>query len=208
MTTRLSIVRKYNGTELHEPSAIGEVLEAGEGSAAIGAVQVGIFVFCSSASILTVSSLELCMAGPPMPNNRRERRNTAQELAKEFIRTGVIPGRLSMGRLMWSWPVVGGVLFLVLGGAITFMSSSHPIVADIFFVAGSALFIAKFLSWEDAKRHAKRKAITVIVMFMTAALTVGAMWGSHRMNAPPEPEYHTVADRHLTLGRLMDLERV
>jgi hypothetical protein len=140
------------------------------------------------------------VSGPPQLNNRRERRNAAREVAKQIMHSG--KRKLPMSELAWSWPVVGAVLFFVWGGAIAFMTSTHPNLADSFFIAGSALFIAKFLSWEDAKKHGKRGAITALTMTAIATITIGALWGNHRINRVPEPEYKTVVDRHLTMGRL------
>jgi hypothetical protein len=121
------------------------------------------------------------MSGPPQLNNRRDRRNVAQTLAKEFMQAGT--RKRSLWRLAWSWPVVGAVLLFVWGGSIAFMTSSHAIIGDIFFIAGSALFIVKFLSWEDARKHDRRVTITTLTVSAVVFLTLGSIWGNHRMNA-------------------------
>jgi hypothetical protein len=42
---------------------------------------------------------------------------------------------------------------LFLGGGISVMTSGYPLLADIFFVVGFVLLIAKFWTWEEARSH-------------------------------------------------------
>jgi hypothetical protein len=54
---------------------------------------------------------------------------------------------------MWSWVVVGAIDLFVLGGGIAFMTTGHAWAADAFFGGGTALFLVKFWTWEEAKRQ-------------------------------------------------------
>ena|SRR3981189_2764655 len=64
----------------------------------------------------------------------------------------IVKTRVELWKQIWSWPVVGVVVPLVLGGGIAFMTSSHPWLGDVFYLAGGILFIVKFLTWEDARQ--------------------------------------------------------
>jgi len=55
----------------------------------------------------------------------------------------------TLAKTVWSWPVVGGALFFIFGGGLTFTTSGHPTLADAFYAFGAALFLAKFLIWND-----------------------------------------------------------
>jgi hypothetical protein len=87
---------------------------------------------------------------------------------------------------IWSWPVVGVIVPLVLGGGIAFMTSSHPWLADVFYLAGGILFIVKFLTWEDARQldAAKRRNSYGLAIGLTLIVLCAAIWGNHRLNAP------------------------
>jgi hypothetical protein len=84
--------------------------------------------------------------------------------------------------------VVGAVVLLLAGGGISFMTSPHPFVADGFFVSGAILFLAKFVTWEEAHAQANSRskvvgmgvAITLVVLFI-------AIGGNHILNRPPRP---------------------
>lgn len=54
---------------------------------------------------------------------------------------------------MWSWIVVSALVLLSLGLWGNFLTSGHPWAADGFCVVALVLFLAKFLTWEDAKRQ-------------------------------------------------------
>jgi hypothetical protein len=91
---------------------------------------------------------------------------------------------------MWSWPVVGGVVLFIWGGGLTFMTSSHPILADVCFVLGAILFAIKFLTWEGS-RGARWVKPTIMVVLVI--LTCLGIWGNHGLNAqtaqnPPPPQ--------------------
>jgi hypothetical protein len=89
-------------------------------------------------------------------------------------------------KLAWSWTVVGGALFFIWGGALTFMTSSHPLLADLFYLVGSSLFLLKFLTWEEHKNQptATRRKWSIIGVTVTALLTFLAILGTHKLNVP------------------------
>jgi hypothetical protein len=85
-----------------------------------------------------------------------------------------------------SWGVVGTLVLFILGGGIAFMTSDHPWIADVFFIFGFVLFLARFLTWEDAKTQAKvtrafiaQSALIVIILICFAAIA-----GNHYLNGP------------------------
>ncbi len=130
----------------------------------------------------------------PGYHNRRWYRNHPEAArpasTKSAISGAPVPSELtksSMQQLAWSWPVVGGALFFIWGGALGFMTSSHPNLADAFFVVGALLFIGKFVSWEDTKKHTRRALITVVVSVSIVLMTIGAIWGNHHINAVSIP---------------------
>jgi len=99
-----------------------------------------------------------------------------------------LPNKLKVGvcKLMWSWPVIGGIVFLILGGGLTFMTSGHPILADIFYLVGGGLFLSKFLTWEETKNlvQSKKRGISFGGTIVTVLVIVFALWGNHKLNAP------------------------
>jgi hypothetical protein len=65
------------------------------------------------------------------------------------------------------------------------MTSRHPYIADLFFVGGGVLFLAKFLSWELSREHAQKKRVQGIAGLLTLLLLIGALYGNHNyMNRP------------------------
>jgi hypothetical protein len=92
--------------------------------------------------------------------------------------------KLSISKLVWSWPVVGGSLFFILGGGLTFMTSTHAILADISYLVGAALFLGKFLTSEESRQqpHRKRRRIHRIGITVTTMILVIALLGNHKMN--------------------------
>jgi hypothetical protein len=89
----------------------------------------------------------------------------------------------ALGKLVWSWGVVGFFAALLLSGWYSFMTSGHPFIADGFVVAATALFIAKFVTWEDARKHAKW--VVPVACIASAVLCAGAITGNHILNRPP-----------------------
>jgi acyl carrier protein len=63
------------------------------------------------------------------------------------------PTKETIWTKMWSWVVIGAIDLFVLGGGIAFMTSGHAYAADIFLSAGTTLFVAKFWTWEEARRQ-------------------------------------------------------
>src|SRR5215469_8241561 len=92
----------------------------------------------------------------------------------------------SIPQMLWSWPVVGSVLLLVLGGALSFMTSPHTLVADGFFVVAAVLFLAKFLTWEEANQgnRPRRILVSAIVFISTLVISATAIVGNHYLHRP------------------------
>ncbi len=113
-----------------------------------------------------------------------ERQQRQQLHAQTSDPSSSLPQKKKLSKFMWSWPVVGGVFFFVWSGAVTFMTSGHPILADICYVIGEFLFLLKFLTWEEHKNQipAKRGAVLAAGFLGTFFLTAFAMWGNHRLN--------------------------
>lgn len=66
------------------------------------------------------------------------------------------------------------------------MTSSHPWIADGFFLSGSVLFLAKFLTWEDARLYERVKRAQIIqnAFIATILILFGAIGGNHYLNRP------------------------
>src|SRR5580704_14318204 len=96
----------------------------------------------------------------------------------------IVKTRVDLWKQIWSWPVVGVVVPLVLGGGIAFTTSSHPWLADVFYLAGGILFIVKFLTWEDARQldAVKRRNSYGLAIGLTLIVLCVAIWGNHRLN--------------------------
>jgi hypothetical protein len=98
-----------------------------------------------------------------------------------------------MLRTIWSWAVVGTLVLFILGVGVAFMTSNHPWIADVFFLAGSILFLARFLTWEEAKSHDKvtRAFIVQSTTIVTVLICIGSIAGNHYLNRaaviPPIP---------------------
>lgn len=88
---------------------------------------------------------------------------------------------------MWSWAVIGTCILFILGGGLTFMTSGHPLLADICYVFGGFLFIVKFVTWEENRRQApkRRRLVSTIGVVMSALVTILAVWGNHKLNPAP-----------------------
>jgi acyl carrier protein len=72
-------------------------------------------------------------------------------------------------------------------GGIAFMTSGHVWAADGFFVGGTALFLAKFWTWEDARRQPppRKWALQAAVTMLSLGLALGAILWNHAINYPP-----------------------
>jgi|GEM_PF-6507525 hypothetical protein len=85
-------------------------------------------------------------------------------------------------QLIWSWVVVGTIIIFILGAGISFMTSNHPIMADLFFTLGAGLFLSKFLTWELSKQHKKRIKIYVITIGITSIALTVSICDNHYLN--------------------------
>ena len=83
--------------------------------------------------------------------------------------------RKSLKEKLWSWPVMGSVVLLFIGGGIS-MSSGHPYVADAFLSAGMVLLVTKLLSWPETSHYPK-----IVFPLGTIAL-IASNVGNHALN--------------------------
>jgi hypothetical protein len=99
------------------------------------------------------------------------------------------PIKLQLSKLVWSWTVVGAVLGVIYGAGLAFMTSNHPIQADVSYVLGAVLFVAKLLTWEEAKQQPPTKRIIGFSFGIGAVIivTVLSIWGNHRLNEVATP---------------------
>lgn len=91
------------------------------------------------------------------------------------------PKPAGVARFVWSWPSVSFALALLLGGGISFMTSSHALIADGLFLVGMMLFLSKFVTWEETR---SRVAVSTGVL-ASLMLTAGAVTGNHYINRMP-----------------------
>src|SRR5580704_5899659 len=98
----------------------------------------------------------------------------------------IVKTRVELWKQIWSWPVVAVVVSLLIGGGLTFMTSNHPWLADVFYLAGGILLITKFLTWEVAREldRPKRYKSYVLVIGLSLVVLCTAIWGDHRLSAP------------------------
>lgn len=87
-----------------------------------------------------------------------------------------------MWPMVWSWGVVGTVVGFFLGGGVTFMTTSLPWIADIFYITGAGLFLIKFLTWEEVEKQGLD--ISTYVIVGTILVTALVIWGNHYLNPP------------------------
>ena len=99
-------------------------------------------------------------------------------------RQPVAQPKKSLWQQAWSWVVVGAIIFFLLGGGLTFMTSSHPLIADAFYLASGALFTVKFLTWEDARQQERnrRRLICAFVIIAAIIVVTGAVEMNHWIN--------------------------
>ena len=62
------------------------------------------------------------------------------------------------------------------------MTSGHPYLADLFFLVSGVFFLFKFLTWELAKSHKKRRFIQVKAVLITVLVVIGFACGNHWLN--------------------------
>ena len=87
---------------------------------------------------------------------------------------------------MWSWVVVGTIDLAVLGAGIAFLTSGHPWAADIFLLVGALLFVAKFWSWEEARRQPpfRKWMLQTGATLLSLAVTAFGIYWNHSINRP------------------------
>ncbi len=92
--------------------------------------------------------------------------------------------RNPIGPQIWSWIVVGTVIVLGLGTGVAFTTSSHPWVADAFYVFSTVLFVVKFFTWEDIRQQepARRWRANSLAVAASVAVLALAITGNHHLN--------------------------
>jgi hypothetical protein len=97
----------------------------------------------------------------------------------------IVQTRVELWKQIWSWPVVGGVLFLLLSSGVTFSTTDHPLLADLFYSVSAVLFVVKFLTWEDARQldRPKRNRSYGLAIGLTLLILCATIWGNHRLSA-------------------------
>src|SRR5438309_9689501 len=97
----------------------------------------------------------------------------------------IVKQRVELWKQIWSWPVVGGILFLLLSSGVTFSTTDHALLADFFYSASALLFIAKFLTWEDARQLDRPKRNKSYSLAIGSAMIVlcGMILGNHKLSA-------------------------
>jgi thioredoxin 1 len=90
----------------------------------------------------------------------------------------------TIGKKIWSWVVVSAFVVLALGFWGTFLTSGHPWAADMFFVVGAVIFLAKFLTWEDARQQpgVSKKLLFGGITILVLIFTVLALRWDHTIN--------------------------
>jgi acyl carrier protein len=85
---------------------------------------------------------------------------------------------------IWSWGAVSVFASLILAGWMTFMTSGHPQAADGFLLAGTALFLVKFWTWEEARRQPplRKWLLQAGVTLPSLAVAVLAVFWNHAIN--------------------------
>ena len=80
---------------------------------------------------------------------------------------------------------MGAVVLLLAGGGISFMTSPYPLVAGGFFSVAAVLFLAKFVTWEEARAQtSSRGKVIVIGTVITAFILILAIGGNHLLHRP------------------------
>jgi len=97
----------------------------------------------------------------------------------------IVNARVELWKQIWSWPVVGGILFLLLSSGVTFSTTDHSLLGDFFFSASAVLFMVKFLTWEDARQldRPKRNKSYGLAIGLTLIVLCAMIWGNHRLSA-------------------------
>jgi len=90
----------------------------------------------------------------------------------------------TIGKKIWSWVVVSAFVVLALGFWGTFLTSGHPWAADVFFVVGAVVFVAKFLTWEDARQQpgVSKKLLFGGITILVLIFAVLAVRWDHTIN--------------------------
>ena len=94
------------------------------------------------------------------------------------------PNKETIWTKMWAWVVIGAIDLFVLGGGIAFMTSGHACAADIFLSAGTILFVAKFWTWEEARRQPtlKQWLLQAGATLLSFTVCVLALFWNHTIN--------------------------
>jgi len=117
------------------------------------------------------------------PTGRDNNHGQGGELEKHSIPNTPTPPE-SIWTKIWSWAAVSVFVSLILAGWMTFMTSGHPQAADGFLLVGTALFLIKFWTWEEARRQPplKKWLLQAGVTLLSLAVVVLALLWNHAMN--------------------------
>jgi acyl carrier protein len=139
----------------------------------------------ASIDLYNLSHSPKAAGNPQTTENVKEGPNQGKMLALPIASQHAgAPTKETIWVQMFSWVVVGAIDLFVLGGGIAFMTSGHAWAADGFFVGGTALFLVKFLTWEEARRQPKRRklALQTGVTLLSLTLSVFSLFWNHTIN--------------------------
>jgi hypothetical protein len=88
------------------------------------------------------------------------------------------PQKQTVRQRAWSWPVAGSVVLFIFAAGVTFTTSDHTWLADLFYLAGDALFLARFFTWGEARGPRVRLLVAAIAV----VATLGMVLGNHYLN--------------------------
>ena len=134
------------------------------------------WVYVAQTLLWTVLQVYTEMRNPEGHSPKYGNRHMEAKTKTVPLTTPSLPvSKATLWREVWLWPVVGAIVSIVLGGGISVMSS-HPFVADAFFLIGIMLLLVKFVSWPDAHGH-KSSAFVIGLLFGLAVVA-----GNHKLN--------------------------
>lgn len=128
-------------------------------------------------------------------------------MPEKMAQTTTRSRRTKMGRKIWSWPVIGAVVLLLLGTGVSFMTSTglqpHVLIADCLYIAAAVLFAVKFVTWEEAKHQTKQKRFIVSAasVFGTIIITGFLIGSNHYLNRRPKAQASKDGTENCTAGK-------
>jgi acyl carrier protein len=122
-------------------------------------------------------------SGQPYSHDDNQERGGGRE-KPETASTSEPPLKETIWTKIWSWGAVSVLDSLILAGWMTFMTSGHLQAADGFLFVGAALFLAKFWTWEEARRQSppRKWALQATVTLVSLGLVLMAALWNHDVN--------------------------